>query len=134
MVTGNTGRHVAGLFWQKQRSRGHRRPRHQQTSRSTDTDSNRRRPRHQQANRLNDTDSNRRRPRHQQANRLNDTDSRRRPSRRTSRPQQQQPPRNHRHYQPPGNRYKDSLPTGGYQQHQHHQPERWGHYWREDSQ
>ena len=115
IMAGNTGRHVVGLFWQKQRSRGHRRPRHQQANRPTDTD-------------------NRRRPQHQQANRLNDTDNRRGPSRRTSLPQQQQPPQNHRHYQPPGNRYKDSFPTGGSLQLQHHQPERRGHYWREDSQ
>ena len=132
IVAGNTGRHVAGLFWQKQRSRGHRRPRHQQANRPTDTD-NRRRPRHQQANRPTDTD-NRRRPRHQQANRLNDTDNRRGPSRRTSLPQQQQPPRNHRHYQPPGNRYKDRFATGGSLRLQHRQPERRGHYWRQDSQ
>ena len=132
IVAGNTGRHVAGLFWQKQRSRGHRRPRNQQANRTTDTD-NRRRPRHQQANRTTDTD-NRRRPRHQQANRLNDTDNRRGPSRRTSLPQQQQPPRNHRHYQPPGNRYKDSFATGGTLRPQHRQPERRGHYWRGDGQ
>ena len=99
IMAGNTGRHVVGLFWQKQLSRGHRRPRHQQ------------------ANRLNDTDN-----------------TRRRPSRRTSLPQQQQTPQNHRHYQPSGNRCKDSFPTGGSLQLQHHQPERRGHYWREDSQ
>ena len=99
IVAGNTGRHVAGLFWQKQRSRGHRRPRHQQANRPTDTHSKRQRP-----------------------------------SQRTSLPQQQQPPRNHRHYQPPGNRYKDSFLTGGYRRLQHHQPERRGHYWRDDRQ
>ena len=94
IVAGNTGRQVAGLFWQKQQSRSHCRPRHQQANRPTDTHSNRQRP-----------------------------------SQRTSLPQQQQPLRNHRHYQPPGIRYRD---TSGYRRLQHHQPERRGHYWRDD--